>query len=65
LTTIDARIAGSAGLHQAATGYTGRTIVDVMKELRAVQRIEIQFSDGTILPSARTEERELFSGKEP
>ena len=33
LTAIDAGIAGSAGLHQAATGHAGRSVPDVIEEL--------------------------------
>jgi hypothetical protein len=33
LTAIDARIAGPAGLHQAAAGHTRRTVAHVIEEL--------------------------------
>jgi hypothetical protein len=36
-----------------------------MKELRTVCQVRFQFFASAILTSARTEERELFSSKEP
>jgi hypothetical protein len=44
LTAIDAGIAGSTWLHEAAAGDARRRIADVVKELRAVGRTGFQSS---------------------